>query len=100
MLVSPSVTTGWDFPEADYLIIAKIPYPDTQPKVVKARIEEDKEWAAFTAMETLIQEAGRGSRCFDHETELLRCVEKVVDEGHQNGISSSLSFEGGDCTGS
>ena len=64
ILVSPSVTSGYDFPgtDCDYIIIGKVPYPDTTPKVIKARQEEDKEWAGYTAMQTIVQSSGRGTR--------------------------------------
>ncbi len=76
ILVSPTVTSGWDFPLSDceYIIIIKVPYPDTRPPAIHARNEEDKEWASFTAMETLVQEAGRGSR-----TVIDRCEVFILD---------------------
>lgn len=77
VLVSPSVTSGWDFPEDDcrYIIISKIPYPDTRDAVMIARQETDKEWSSFLAMETLVQEAGRGTR-----SAADRCEVFVVDD--------------------
>ncbi len=73
VLVSPSVTSGWDFPgtECQYIIVGKIPYPDTRPMVVKKRTEQDSEWSSFTAMETLVQEAGRGTRSAQDSCEVL-----------------------------
>jgi len=73
VLVSPSVTSGWDFPdrECQYIIVGKIPYPDTRRMVVKKRGEEDSEWSSFTAMETLVQEAGRGTRSAADSCEVL-----------------------------
>ena len=46
ILVSPTVTSGWDFPglECEYCIIGKIPYPTTTDPVIQARDKEDKEW--------------------------------------------------------
>ena len=77
VLVSPSVTTGWDFPgeEAEYIIVGKVPYPDTSNVLNKARSKEDPEWTAQLAMETLVQETGRGTR-----SEGDRCQVLVVDD--------------------
>jgi Rad3-related DNA helicase len=73
VLVSPSVTTGWDFPGLDYIIVGKLPYPDTKDEVTQARHEEDKEWTSYLAMETLVQESGRGTRSATDRCEVLIC---------------------------
>lgn len=75
ILVSPSVTTGWDFPQETtgvrYIIVGKLPYPDTTDLVLKARHEDDKEWSSFLAMGTLIQETGRASRSSTDKVEVM-----------------------------
>lgn len=74
VLVSPTVTTGWDFPgngKPQYIVVGKIPYPDTKDPVVKARHEDDKEWTSYQAMETLVQECGRMSRSVTDRAECL-----------------------------
>jgi len=75
VLVSPSVTTGYDFPQGDglpqYLVVGKLPYPDTSEPVTKARHEEDKDWTSYQAMETLIQESGRISRSAGDRAEVF-----------------------------
>lgn len=78
VLVSPSVTTGWDFSMSDsghgkpqYLIVGKIPYPQTTDVVTKARHEEDKEWTSYLAMETLVQSCGRATRSSDDKAEVF-----------------------------
>ena len=71
VLVSPTVTTGWDFPGLDYIIVGKIPYPDTKDLVLQARHEDDKEWSSYLAMETLVQECGRGTRCLSLDAQIL-----------------------------
>jgi len=73
VLVSPAVTSGWDFMEDEcrYIIIGKVPYPDTKDPVMVARSESDKEWTSFVAMETLVQESGRGSRSQSDKCEVL-----------------------------
>jgi len=79
VLVSPTVTTGWDFPMGDgppqYIVIGKLPYPDTRDPVTKARHDDDKEWSSYLAMETLVQSAGRASRSEADKSEIL-----VVDD--------------------
>lgn len=74
VLVSPTVTTGWDFPgdgKPQYIIVGKVPYPDTKDLVLQARHEDDKDWSSYLAMETLIQECGRMTRGVDDKTEVL-----------------------------
>lgn len=77
VLVSPAVTTGWDFPgdECSYIIWGKVPWPDTRGALVKARMENDKDFAAWQAMETLVQGAGRGTRSQEDACETL-----IVDD--------------------
>ncbi len=77
VLVSPSVTTGYDFPAVTgvrYLVIGKIPYPDTKDPVTHARHQDDKDWSSYAAMETFIQEAGRATRSPDDRVEVF-CVD-------------------------
>ncbi len=64
VLVSPAVTTGYDFPfaECEYQILAKIPFPDGRDPVTKARTLIDPRYPAHVAMQTLVQTAGRGMR--------------------------------------
>ena len=64
ILVSPSVTTGWDFPddECRWQIILKVPFPDTSSRVMRARVAADKEYSAYLAMQDLVQASGRGNR--------------------------------------
>ena len=78
VLVSPAVTTGYDFPmqeQSQYIIIGKVPYPDTSDPVAQARHEDDKDWSSYIAMETLIQSCGRMSRSAQDRCEVL-----IVDD--------------------
>jgi len=82
VLVSPSVTTGYDFPMdisghgvPQYIVIGKVPYPDTKDPVSQARHADDKDWSSYQAMETLVQSAGRMTRSADDKCEVL-----VVDD--------------------
>lgn len=71
ILVSPSMTTGYDFPydECEYQIILKIPFPDGRTPVVKARTAVDKDYPAYIAMQELVQAVGRGMRAVDDQCE-------------------------------
>lgn len=73
VFVSPTVTSGWDFPgkACEYIVIGKVPYPDTRPAVVKRRHELDPEWTSFMAMQVIVQEAGRGTRSEQDKCEVL-----------------------------
>lgn len=67
ILVSPSLSTGYDFPydECRYQIVGKVPFPDSRDKIVKARTARDKEYGLYITMQTLQQMAGRGMRAED-----------------------------------
>lgn len=73
VLVSPSMTTGWDFPyeECEFQIILKIGFPDTRSKVMKARCSSDKELSGYMAMVDLVQTVGRGMRAEDDMCETI-----------------------------
>jgi len=77
VLVSPAITSGWDFPHDDcqYIIVGKVPYPDTRTGVTQARHATDKDWTSHLAMQTLIQVAGRGTRSESDQCEVL-----IVDD--------------------
>ena len=79
VLVSPSVTTGYDFPMPEgnpqYIVVGKLPYGDTSDPVMRARHEDDKEWSSYMAMEALVQSCGRGTRSMEDRCEVL-----VVDD--------------------
>lgn len=61
VLVSPAVTTGWDFPgdTARYQVIAKVPFPDSTDPVTAARAKSDKDYASYLAAVATVQAAGR-----------------------------------------
>lgn len=71
IFVSPSVSTGFDFPGEDcrYQIIGKVPFPPTQSKVLKARGKRDPQYFAYVAAQALVQAAGRGMRSADDWSE-------------------------------
>ena len=71
VLVSPSVTTGYDFPfrQCEYQIVVKIPWPDSRVPIVKARTAHDPEYPAYLAMQDLVQAVGRGMRSAEDQCE-------------------------------
>lgn len=79
ILVSPSVSTGYDFPyeECEYSIIIKVPFPDTRSAVMKARQAMDKDYTMYIAMQELVQMAGRGMRAADDRHEVLICDDQA-----------------------
>lgn len=66
-LVSPSVTTGFDFPYEDssFQIIGKIAYPDSGSRLIKERSKTDKNYNSYVAMQQLVQTCGRSMRAAD-----------------------------------
>lgn len=67
VLVSPAVSTGWDFPgdQCRFQIIAKIPFTDGRELLAKARSKRDKGYLNYLALVELIQMSGRGVRSED-----------------------------------
>lgn len=79
-LISPSISTGYDFPYemCEYQIIMKIPFPDTREEVVKERCKEDPEYGAYVAAQELVQMAGRGMRAEDDLCETIILDDNIV----------------------
>lgn len=77
VLISPSVTTGYDFPytECEFQIITKVPFPDTRDPVAKARTARDPEYGMYATMQALVQSVGRGMRAADDQCETF-----IVDD--------------------
>lgn len=63
VLISPSVSEGYDFPGdlCRFQILTKIPFRP-RSKVLDARQEADKLYGPYNAMQKLVQQAGRGTR--------------------------------------
>jgi len=77
VLVSPSMTTGWDLPAEDceYAIIAKIPFPDSRSRIIQTRQTDDVDYGPYVAMQTIVQASGRGMRSAEDQCEVL-----VIDD--------------------
>lgn len=71
ILVSPSVGAGYDFPgrECEWQLLLKIPFPNGQTKIHRARQEDDKEYGAYLAMNKMVQTFGRGMRSKEDQCE-------------------------------
>src|SRR3989304_3361347 len=96
VLVSPTVTTGWDFPgngQPQYIVVGKIPYPDTKDVVTQAPHQDDKERTSYQAMETLVQECGRMSRSVDDKVEVLIVDDNWVWFGYHYRHFAPLWFQ-------
>jgi ATP-dependent DNA helicase DinG len=67
VLVSPSVTTGWDFPydECRFQIIGKVPFPDVRGALQKSRTTSDPDYRNYLTVMELVQMVGRGMRAED-----------------------------------
>lgn len=74
ILASPSITSGWDFPDdfCRFQFILKVPFPDTQSAVAKARKKLDPEYHDNLAMTSLIQMCSRPCRSvFDFNQNII-----------------------------
>lgn len=71
ILISPSITTGYDFPgtECEYQILLKVPFIDARSPVMKARSEADNEYLPYLVAQTLVQTCGRAMRGPDDRVE-------------------------------
>lgn len=77
ILVSPSVTTGLDFPDTDceFQIVAKMPFPDVSSLVVQAKADADPQYVNYIVAQQLVQMAGRANR-----SHLDLCTTYIVDD--------------------
>ena len=80
ILISPSVSTGYDFPydQCEYQIISKVPFPDTRSPSIKARTKHDPEYSYYITMQQIVQASGRGMRSEDDQCEVF-----IVDDNWQ-----------------
>jgi Rad3-related DNA helicase len=75
ILVSPSIGTGYDFPdkECEWQFVCKIPFPDGRSRIMKARQEQDKEYGSYLAAQYMTQAFGRGMRSKEDQSEGFIC---------------------------
>jgi Rad3-related DNA helicase len=77
VLVSPSIEQGFDFPydECEYVIVGKVPFPDTRSAIMRARIAATPGYRDHATMQRLVQMCGRGMRHDDDSCEVF-----IVDD--------------------
>ena len=76
ILLSPSVTTGYDMPDIfDWQIIAKIPFPDSRSAIMQRRSQEDPSYPMYLAMMDIVQAYGRGPRSLTG-----KCITYIIDD--------------------
>lgn len=64
IMVSPALTTGYDFKgdDARWQIVAKLPFPDTRSAIMKARASATLRYTDNLTMQTIVQTCGRINR--------------------------------------
>lgn len=64
VFISPSLTTGYDFPgpECEYVVWLKLPFPNMGSAVMKAREARDHSYPGYLMMQELMQGSYRGMR--------------------------------------
>lgn len=80
ILVSPSMVTGWDFPddECRWQVIVKMPYPDIRGEITKERSKKDKDFINYKVAQQLIQTTGRGCRSAEDKCETFVIDNNIV----------------------
>jgi Rad3-related DNA helicase len=71
ILMSPAVTTGYDFPGSmcEYQILLKVPFIDQRSPVMSARAEADPEYLPYLTAQTFVQTCGRAMRSPEDQSE-------------------------------
>jgi ATP-dependent DNA helicase DinG len=99
VLVSPSLSTGYDFPgdECRYQVIGKVAFPDNRSPIAQARAKKDPQLYLYLAIQDLIQTCGRGVRTMSdyceniiidsHAEWLLHRGSKFVPQWFQSAVS-------------
>lgn len=62
ILVSPSFSTGWNFPGGGWIIFLKVPLKPSQSKIIQERLKVMPNYLDNLAMQELVQGCGRLSR--------------------------------------
>lgn len=75
ILVSPAITTGYDFAyeDAEFNILAKLPFPNTSSHIMKARCRATARYSDHYTAQTFVQSAGRIVRADDDQGETIVC---------------------------
>lgn len=91
-LVSPSYTTGWDFPLLEgernsWQAIVKVPYHDQSNPLVKARAADDPEYEVYDIVQTLVQACGRRNR-----SEKDWCTSVIFDDHVKRFLGAARQY--------
>ena len=64
ILITPAITTGYDFPgsQAEYQFIIKVPFIDARSPILQARSKADDEYLPYLTAQILTQTCGRAMR--------------------------------------
>jgi ATP-dependent DNA helicase DinG len=64
VLVSPAITTGYDFPasESRFNILGKLPFPDLTSALLQARMKTDPMYLDYMVAQSITQASGRTTR--------------------------------------
>ena len=95
ILVSPSAGTGYDFAgrACEWQFSCKIPFAPPS-KIQKARQALDNEYAAYGAMQTLVQQFGRSMRSREDQSESFICDDNLSWFLPRFGHLAPKSFHG------
>lgn len=95
LLVSPSVTTGFDFPgdECRFLVMLKVPFPDTRSKVMQKRKQLDPDYYNYLTMVDIVQIFGRGTRSAEDWCEYFCVDDNFVWFMRQNTHHMTKAFK-------
>jgi ATP-dependent DNA helicase DinG len=79
ILLSPSMTTGYDFPgpQCEYQILCKVPHLDKRSPITAARCKLDKLYEEYSVAQTLTQCCGRGMRGKGDRCENI-CIDDLI----------------------
>lgn len=99
-LVSPAITTGYNFPygQCEYSHIIKVPFVDTRGAIMKSRAEQDPEYPPYLMAQNLTQMCGRPMRANDDQNETFihdRHAEWIFKPPVPPGTTSKYRTRGG-----
>lgn len=90
ILISPAITTGYDFKYSmcEYTILLKVPFIPPSP-VMDARAAADPEYKPYLVGQTMVQAFGRGMRAANDQNEIL------ILDGHASWFFKRPFMKGG-----
>lgn len=88
VLASPRIKEGEDFAFdlCRYVILPKVPFPDSRDPMIQARITEDKDYKNYLAMISILQMIGRGMR------DARDWCEIIILDGHWLWFRDAVEF--------